>query len=171
VRPGLNVGVKATFRGLTGAAKTFLADLDAAADSIFATYYPLANDFTVLPTTVVRTDLDALCALYPGRPIDLLEFGAPSSALLISSEAIQSLFVHALFAAWDAHAVQIPLVFFDWQTDVSPAQLAQFEAYYGSSDPNFVAYLGTLGLRTYTGSGTDKLGWTALATELLVRGW
>jgi hypothetical protein len=171
VRPGLNVGVKATFRGLTGAAKTFLSDLDADADAVFATYYPLANDFTVLPTTVVRDDLDALCALYPGRPIDLLEFGAPSSALLISSEAVQALFVHALFDAWDAHAVQIPLVFFDWQTDVSPAQLTQFEAYYGSSDPNFVAYLGTLGLRTYTGSGADKLGWTALATELAIRGW
>jgi len=171
LRPGLNVGVKATFRGLTGAAKTFLAALDADADSIFATYYPLATDFTVLPTTAVRADLDALCGLYPGRPIELLEFGAPSSALLISSEAVQSLFVHALFEAWDAHADQIPLVFFDWQTDVSPAQLAQFEAYYGSSDPNFLAYLGTLGLRTYPGSGTDKLGWTALASELLIRGW
>lgn len=171
VRPGLNVGVKATFRGLTGAAQTFLADLDADADSIFATYYPLATDFTVLPTTAVRADLDDLCALYPGRAIELLEFGAPSSALLVSSEAVQALFVEALFGAWDAHASQIPLVVFDWQTDVSPAQLSQFEAYYGISDPNFLAYLGTLGLRTWPGSGTDKLGWTTLATELLIRGW
>jgi hypothetical protein len=104
VRPGLNVGVKATFRGLTGAAKTFLADLDADADSIFATYYPLATDFTVLATTVVRADLDALCALFPGRAMISSEFGAPSSALLISSER-WALFVHALFDAWDAHAV------------------------------------------------------------------
>ena len=171
VRPGLPVGVKATWSGLTGFAKDFLDDLNAATDAVLVTYYPLQPDFSLLPTTRVADDVDELCALYPGREIQLLEYGAPSSALLGSSDFVQAAFVHALFVAWDAHAEQIPLVFFDWQTDVSPAALSQFEAYYGISDPNFLAFLGTLGLRTYTGSGSDKLGWTALATELAMRGW
>ncbi|HET6162779.1 MAG TPA: hypothetical protein VFG37_03880 [Planctomycetota bacterium] len=171
VRPGLPVGVKATWNGLTGAAKDFLAGLNAATDAVLATYYPLQSGFFVLPTTTVADDFDLLCALYPGRPIEFLEFGAPSSALLGSSDLVQAAFVDALFEAWDAHADQIPLAFVDWQTDVSPAQLSQLEAYYGISDPNFLAYLGTLGLRTYPGSGTDKLGWTTLATQLAIRGW
>jgi len=171
VRPGLPVGVKATWSGLTGAAKDFLSDLNAATDAVLVTYYPLQFDFTVLPTTAVADDFDELCALYPGRPIEFLEFGAPSSALLGSSDLVQAAFVDALFSSWDDHADQIPLAFVDWQTDVSPAQLSQFEAYYGSSDPNFLAFFGTLGLRTWPGAGTDKPAWTALSAELALRGW
>jgi hypothetical protein len=39
------------------------------------------------------------------------------------------------------------------------------------SDPTFLSYLGTLGLRTHAGSGTDKPAFAALMAQAKARGW
>jgi hypothetical protein len=168
-RPGLKVGVVATFDGLTGPSQKPLQALNASSDLILTTYYPLNPDFTVRPLTTIAPDLARLCALYPKRSVALLEAGCPSSPDCASSPALQAEFVRRLLAAWDAHAAQIVSVTFSWQTDISPEGTAGFGKYYGVSAKPFAAFLGSLGLRTY--AGKDKPAWNALKEEAKVRGW
>jgi hypothetical protein len=168
-RPGLKVGVVATFNGLTGPSQKPLQALNSGGDLVLATYYPLKLDFTVSPPTTVGPDLTHLCALYPKRSIALLEAGCPSSLDCHSSTALQAEFVRRLFAAWDAHAAQIVSVTFSWQTDISPEATAGFGKYYGVSAKPFAAFLGSLGLRTY--EGKDKPAWNTLNEEAKARGW
>ncbi len=170
-RPGLRVGVAATFDGLTGETREPLRRLNAASDVIAATYYPLNNDFTVRPPASPGPDLARLCGLYPGRRVMLVEAGYPSSRECGSSEAEQATFVRSLFSAWDAHASQIISITFSWETDISPTTVAADTRYYGVSTDAFAAFLGSLGLRTRTGSGRDKPAFTALGEEAHIRGW
>jgi hypothetical protein len=170
-RPGLIVGSKATFAGLMSYAKVNLQALNQSSDVIMVTYYPLNPDFTVRDPSVVRTDIDAITVLYPGRQISLLEAGYPSSLVLNSSEARQREFIQKIFAAWDAHASQIRLISFTLLTDFSVAAVDDLASYYGIIDPNFKEYLLTLGLRTYAGAGTDKEAFIALQEEVNARRW
>lgn len=166
LRPGLPVGVKATLEGLTGAPRERIDALNRSSDVVLATYYPLEPDFTVRDPAVVHEDIDALVARHPDRPVFLHETGYPSGAKCGSSEELQAEFVRQVFSAWDAHADRIRLVIFTWLTDVSPRSLRDMESYYGISQPAFLEYLGTLGLRTYPAAGADKAGFAALKDEV-----
>jgi len=86
-----------------------------------------------------------------------------------SSEAMQASFVRSVFAAWDTLPTRIPVVNVNWLTDVSAATLAQWEAYYGLSDPAFLGFLGSLGLRT--SAPVEKQAFGALVDEAVARGW
>lgn len=170
-RSGLVVGAKSTHDGLTGAALSPLWTLNQHADGLFATYYPLNGDFTVQDPSVVLGDLWQLVFLYPDRPIYLMEAGFPTSPLCNSSDLQQAQFVRQLFRSWDLFHDRIRLMDFTWMHDLSPQAVADLGNYYGISDPVFLEYLRTLGLRTHAGPGLDKPGWTTLATEAASRGW
>jgi hypothetical protein len=60
---------------------------------------------------------------------------------------------------------------FTWLHDMSPSELAIQEAYFGLSDPAFLTFLGSLGMRSYAGSGAAKTAWTVLREEASERGW
>jgi len=171
LRAGLKVGTKATFNGLMGSAtKTLLQNVNAYSDAVLVTYYPLNADFTIKdPNVTVQIDFQALCDLYAGKLIYFLEAGLPTSSKLGSSENKQAVFIQQVFRQWDNHTDQIKVVSFLWLHDPSDAELDTYEAYYGLSDPNFLAYLGTLGLRTNT--GVDKQGFKTLVAEANARGW
>jgi len=171
MRPDLPVGTKATFAGLTGYARERLQELNRSSDVIMVTYYPLNDDFTVKDPSVVAADFEALIAVYPDRPIYVLEAGYPSSADCGSSEPKQAAFVRQLFRAWDAHASQIQLLFFTWLTDLPHSSVGDLTDYYAVSDNRFAEFLRTLGLRTYSGSGSDKQALRALEAEAKARGW
>ena len=171
LRPGLRVGVTATFGGLVGPDATHLQALNTSADVISVTYYPLLPDFTVSDPSVVGADFDALVALYPGRTIVFQECGYPSSPDCNSSEVKQRDFVAAVFQAWDRHASQIDHISFFKQTDWSDATVDGFLVYYGVATPEFRGYLISLGMRTFAGAGTDKAAWTAFEQEAAARGW
>jgi len=169
--PALNVGVKGTFDGLTDTAKSYLETLNQNADVVMVTYYPLNNDFTVQDPDVVESDFQELLSIYSGKPIYFLEAGYPSSSLCNSSEEKQAEFIKEVFESWDNHSSEIPFIIFIWLTDISQTTLDYYESYYGVSDQKFLGFLGTLGLRTYAGSGTDKKAFTTLQTEAKARGW
>lgn len=164
LRPNLLVGTKGTLPGLTGDLRDHLESLNRQSDVILVTYYPLENDFTVKDPTVVKEDFQAITNQYPDKLIYFDELGYPSGAKCNSSEAKQAEFVRRVFAAWDVHLDQIGLVIFTWLTDVPPDSVREMENYYGLSDKAFLEYLGTLGLRNY--SGTDKQAFTALKIEV-----
>lgn len=171
LRAGLRVGVKVTLDGLRGPAQASVLSLERFTDVVMLNHYPLEPDFTVQAPVAVRAAFDDAVRLNPGRVVWFTELGYPSGALCRSSEALQAEFVRQTFHAWDAHRDVVGLVEFVWQTDVSPAALSAFAAYYGLNDPVFLAYLGTLGLRRYPGSGSDKPAFVRLRKESRKRGW
>jgi hypothetical protein len=168
-RSGLLVGSKLGFGGLTGEAHTLSANLIQTSDVVMLTYYPLNNDFTVKNPDVVHEDFAKLVKLFPNKPIYILEAGYPSSPLLGSSEETQADFVREIFRAWDTQAEHIKLLDFLWLHDIPPAVVEELGDYYGFRDEKFLAYLATLGLRTF--DGEDKEAFKVLGLETKQRGW
>ena len=172
--PSLRVSSTLTFNGVKQGAvplMRFVNDLD----FVSVTYYPLNGDFTVRQNADVATDVALVLDRFPTKQVQFAEVGLPSSATNESSEENQAAFVTQIFRAWDAHADRIPFMAYLWLSDLSEQSAQSFVAYYGASGaPNserFKEYLRTLGLRSFPGAGTDKLGFTRLQQELSSRGW
>lgn len=170
-RRNLKVGVVAQFSGLAESAVERFKALKATSDLIFVTYYPLDSAFHVKAPAIVHTDFARLTKLYANRPLNVIEIGYPTGAACGSSEEKQAEFVRNVFQMWDRYAAQIPTLHFEWLTDLAPAAVEGFGKYYGVSTEGFKGFLATLGLRTYPGSGRDKLGFLALKEEAKARGW
>jgi alpha-L-arabinofuranosidase len=168
-RPNLLVGSKVGFGGLTNEAYTLSADLVRASDVVMLTYYPLNADFSVKNPEVVHEDFAKLVALFLDKPIYVLEAGYPSSPLLGSSEEKQADFIREIFRAWDTHTAHIELLDFLWLHDIPPAVVKELGDYYRLKDEKFLAYLATLGLRTF--DGEDKEAFKVLRLETKKRGW
>jgi hypothetical protein len=168
-RASLIVGSKVTFAGLTGSAYTLSSSIVTTSDAVMLTYYPLNADFTVKNPRVVFDDFARLVQAFPDKPIYILEAGYPSSLLLGSSEEKQADFVQNVFRAWDEQAAYIKLIDFLWLHDIVPALVAELGGYYGLKDEKFLAYLATLGLRTF--DGRDKQAFRAFQQEAQARGW
>ncbi len=169
--PRLNVGTSATLYGLVGMAKEGLREVNRQADLVIVTYYPIDPGVGVKDPSTVRGDFRSLIDTYPGKPIVFSEAGYPSSGELKSSEQRQAEFVREVFSAWDAHAAQVRQVTFYHLTDTGPDAVAYFTRYYGLSSGPFKAFLGSLGLRTFAGSGKDKEAFGVLRGEAKARGW
>ncbi|MBA4192119.1 MAG: hypothetical protein C0467_29430 [Planctomycetaceae bacterium] len=169
--PKTPVGVSVMFNGLTGPTAKLAAGLNKDADVVMVSYYPLNADFTIKPVNAVEADFAAVCKAYPKRPVHFVEAGCPSGTKCGSSEEKQKQFVEHLFRAWDRHADQVKLVMFVWLNDVPDEMVKWCEKYYKINNPAFLDYIATLGLRTFKGSGTDKLAYTALKELAKARGW
>lgn len=170
-RPKLNVGASATLDGLVGLAREELREINRHTDLVIVTYYPLEPGVGVKDPSTVHDDFRKLADSYAGKPIVFSEAGYPSSGDLKSSQRRQAEFVRELFKAWDAHAAQVRQVTFYQLTDTGPDAVAYFTRYYGLSGGPFKAFLGSLGLRTFAGSGRDKEAFGALREEAKARGW
>ena len=168
--PGVPVGAKVMFKGAQ-AYPDRLRPLWDASDVVMLTYYPLNDDFTVHSPDVVAKDFDRMVTLAAGKPVYLLEAGYPSGEACDSNEEKQAEFVHQVFRAWDAHADAMPLVLFFALTDLSPAMTQKYQGYYGVRGTAFGEFLRTLGLRTWSGKGQDKLAYRVLLAETQARGW
>ena len=169
--PALAVGASATLDGLVGAQKAVLRQVNREADLVIVTYYPLETGVGVRDPSTVVGDIHRLVDTYPAVPIIFSEAGYPSSAALKSSEQRQAEFVREVFKAWDAHPAQIRQITFYHLTDSGPDTVAEFTRYYGLSAGPFKAFLSSLGLRTFPGSGTDKEAFRTLREEAKSRGW
>lgn len=169
------VGVETTWISATIASKNQIIDLNEHSDMMVLSYYPENTDFTVRPPTDVHSDIETLMSYYPSMPIFIIECGYQTSADCNSSDAKQQQFIHEMFSLWDAHPTRINFMGFLWLTDLSSAQVDKLVSDYQASGlPSlnaFRGYLQTTGLRTYSGNGTDKAGFTQLKTELQSRGW
>jgi hypothetical protein len=169
LRPGMDIGVKMRFRGLTRDAIEQAQALNEYSDVVLLTYYPLNADFTVRPPWQVDEELGKVAALYPDRVAMLLECGYPSGVGVGSSEELQADFVRQVFAAWDHRALWLRAVCFTWLHDRSPGDIESFSRHYGVDDEQFLEFLATLGLRTF--DGRPKAAFDVLRTEVGVRGW
>ena len=170
LRPGLQVGTVGTLKGLTTDHPARFQSLNAAADLVLATHYPMDGGFQFLPPATVEADLDALVALGYAQPIHVVELGYASGAACGSTEEKQRQFVAHAFAAWDRHASKIASIYFSWLTDMTAADASATAAYYGlAGNAAFVDFLRTLGQRGET--GTPKPAFTQAIAEAVARGW
>ncbi len=168
--PGLKVSTELTFDGLinqNSAAQT----LNTNSDYIGVSYYPLNIDFTMKPVTAIPTDFAALVALYPVKQLCFYQYGYASSTLCNSSLLQQKQFISQSFTSWDMYATHIKMIDFTWLHDLSPSQVSYYSAYYGISNPIFLEYLRTIGMRDWANRGTDKPALQELRCQAKVRGY
>jgi len=168
--PGLKVSTELTFDGLINY-NSYAQTLNANSDYIGVSYYPLNPNFTVKPVSTVPGDFTTITTLYPSKPICFYQYGYPSSAFCNSSEAQQAQFITQTFSAWDTHASNIRMVDFTWLHDLSTAAVNYNATYYGISDTVFLEFLRTLGLRTWSGNGTNKQAFFELQCQAKKRGY
>lgn len=167
----LSVGTTFTWGGLTNSLQGPLCQItNVSGDHISATYYGITQGFLVKPPTDVITDINDLVTLHPGnKPIRFAEIGYPTSAVCSSSEQLQSEFIEAMFSAWDTHMDRIKYMGYFLTTDWSQATVDTLAVYYGISDPAFLEYLRTLGLRTNPDAGMHKAAYYTMLCELNAR--
>jgi hypothetical protein len=168
--PGLKVATELTFDGMVNQ-NSFAQTLNSSSDYIGVSYYPLNANFTVKPVSTIPVDFATLVGLYPSKPLCFYQYGYPSSTTCNSSDLQQAQFITQTFTTWDTYAAQIKLIDFTWLHDLSPATVAYYSTYYGISDPVFLEYLRTLGLRTWGSTGTDKLALHELQCQAKQRGY
>ena len=169
--PGIILGVKNTVtNGVFGEDLSHVQQVNQFTDVVMLTYFPQSPSFQVLDPETVHTHLQQIVSSFPGREIWLNEVGYQSGTeYCASTQTKQAHFYHEFFTAWDTNRQNIKLVLIDWLHDISSEQLAEMEEYYGISDPGFLEYLATLGLRYH--DGTDKYAWPQLLEETHARGW
>lgn len=141
-------------------------------DKLSITYYPINSDFTVKDPDVIWADFDKLMSHYSGIPIFIQEIGYPSAEKLNSSEIKQSSFFCNFFSVWDKYPKIIDKVSILRLNDVSEASARQTAQFYGiPNNENFIAYIQTLGIRTWEENGTNKLAFETIKTALQKREW
>ena len=157
--PSLSVGVTTTFGGFSGDSTAAVQSLNASSDVVILTYYPLQGDSQGAPVTSPTTDIPRMVSLAGGKPVVLQEAGYPSGALNGSSEAAQQQFVTDLFQAWHTAGDGLPFLSYFLLYDFDATTCNELGTYYGVTDPAFLSYLCTLGLRHADGS--VKPAWDA----------
>lgn len=171
LRPSLKVTCEASLGGLTATSAGYLQTLNSNSDYIGVSYYPLNNDFTVKPFSALTADFAALVSAYPSKPIYFYQYGYPSASICNSSLNLQAQFITQTFTLWDTYSSNIKMIDFTWMHDYSPAAVSYYSTYYGITDPVFLGYLGSLGLRTYSGKGTNKPAFDELICQANQRGY
>ncbi|HVU13637.1 MAG TPA: hypothetical protein VHD90_20295 [Phototrophicaceae bacterium] len=162
VDPDVQVGVTVTYSGLLAHTDQIMT-LNEHSDVFFLTYYPLETDFTANHPDAPLTDFPKMVEIARGLPVILQEVGYPSADLLHSSEADQAAFVRNVFTAWKSAGNAIPFLNYFLLHDLTEDICNQLEGYYGLKNPNFHAYLCTLGLRQ--ANGTPKLAWQTFVDQ------
>jgi hypothetical protein len=168
--PGLKVATELTFGGIT-TQNTFAQILNTNSNYIGVSYYPLNNNYTVKPVSAIPADFSTLVGLYPSKPICFYQFGCPSGSSCNSSQTLQAQFIAKTFTSWDTYASNIRMIDFTWLHDIDSASVNYYSTYYGVTDTIFLEFLGTLGLRTWYGMGTDKLALDELRCQAKQRGY
>lgn len=170
----LKVGVTLTHHGLIAPTiSNYCKIINSKTDIISTTYYPLENNFTMKPTSVVATDFGDLVNEYPDttKPIYFAECGYSSSDICNSSESQQAQFYEEVFDSWDTYQANIKYLTIFKTNDWSHSEVAALVPYYGITDTTFYEYLRTLGVRTYPGNGENKLAYETIKCELNARNW
>jgi hypothetical protein len=159
VRGGIKTGVKITYAGVMGDARTHARALGNNLDVTLITYYPLNANFTARPVAQSLADFEMMSAIFAGREIHLAEIGYPSGEECSDGEAAQAAFVDTVFQFWANHVDQFKSINWTWMTDVSDAEVSAATAQYGVSSPCFQEYFATLGLERR--DLTPKAAWQA----------
>ncbi|MFX1256756.1 MAG: hypothetical protein ACFFAN_02770 [Promethearchaeota archaeon] len=167
--PNTKIGCKTMFKALTVTNKDEIFTLNNFSDVIMTTYYPLNDDFSVKPLSILRKDFDNITQLYENREIYFLEVGYPSNETLGSSNSMQAAFIEEIFRQWDLYVDQVKVIHIVWLHDKSTTEVNDLCNYYNNYSENFKAYLGSIGIRT--SDGIDKEAFLKLKNMAQIRSW
>ena len=156
----LKVGITATHNGLIDEpARSLLLNLNQRTDFVSASLFPRTSDYSIHEPESIGPELENLIAAYPGREVQLVRIGYPSSPGTFSSTTKQSQFLKALFTFWDIHREAVSsLTFTALHDSPLPAQPDRADRYAAS-----------LGLRTRDGKA--KPAYHTLRNLAFERGW
>ena len=151
------VGIITTFDGLQRH-PDLVKQIQSNFDVTMMTYYPVTQNFQVLPMGDVGSHFDSMLAMSGSKPLYLTEVGCPAGELNKSSEDIQAQFVTNVFDQLKQKGSKVAFANFFEQSDF-PAQMVEaLEQYYQLKDEGFSSYLGTLGLRKSNGTPRKAYG-------------
>jgi hypothetical protein len=169
-RASVTVGMNVAFAGLVDSAEVpSITSLLSSSPDVFVSYYGGDTGSGQTTTTTVSADVATMVTFAGSRPLILKELGY-ATGTTGDSTAGQVGFLADLFAAWDAHAAQIPMVTISRMFDGNLADCAsEAETYGEAGNEDFIEYLCTLGLRTVT--DTPKPAWGTLAAAAGARGF
>lgn len=116
-------------------------------DMLSVTYWPLDQNFTVLPTAIsdMSQIISDLVNAAEGKPIIIKEAGLPSSTITNSSEQLQAHFAEELFRN-TIDIDQIKIVGWDFLADYNQETIDYWVNFQQIHTPEFRAYIGSLGL-------------------------
>lgn len=129
-------------------------------DMLSITYWPLFEDFTVMPTAIedVENNIAALLTAAENKPVVIKEAGLPTSAVTNSSEKLQAQFIEELFRQ-TMHVDRVEIVGWDFLADFDRANVEYWVNFQGIDTPEFRAYIGSIGLLDTLGN--PKQGYDA----------
>ena len=141
-------------------------------DELGLTYYLMDYTFMIKDPGVVTSDFNQVFALVGSVHVYLQEAGYSTSGDCGGSFANQSAFVDQIFSVWDTHSSQMPFVSFLRMNDLSLTDAESTASGYGlGTDTAFIAYLQTLGFRTYNSPSTNKPALIEVRNQTQLRGW
>ncbi len=176
IKPHVNqYGIPLHFTGtLTGLVETpgVWTEMANAIDKLSITYYPLNPDFSVKQPDIIFDDFQNLISTFGDQPIFIQEIGYPSATRLNSSTQKQAAFFCNFFQVWDMYKDKITHTSILRLNDVSEASAKNTVQTYGIlNDQNFIAYIQSLGIRTWEGIGQNKPAFETIRQELEKRSW
>ncbi len=168
--PNTLISCETTFAAFVGPDLAHVRTLHQHSDIIGLSYYPLNSKLEgVKPPQIVHADFQTVVNAIPQKPIIYYQIGYPSSPSLGSSLHQQAAFITEAFRAWDTHASRIRMLNFQWMHETPDVGVDQYVKYYQHDTPNFRAFLGSLGLQSW--SGEPKPAWETLKKEAKTRGF
>ena len=168
--PGTLISCETTYASFSGEALKHVQELHRYSDAIGISYYPMKKALSAVESPeIVHTDFARVVASIPEKPIIFYQIGYPSSQDLGSSPRLQAEFIEAVFAAWDEYPDRILMLNFQWMHETPGFGLDQYARYYSYDTPEFRAFLGSLGMRSW--SGEPKPAWRVLTEAAKVRGF
>jgi len=170
-RPGIRIACEATYDGMTTYARDHVLAINQNCDVIGVSYYNLNSDFTVKLPVYIHTAFNTVVNLFPAKPIYFVELGYPSSVICKSSYSMQAQFIDEIFSAWDSAASHVVAINFLQLHDFSPQLVQYYSSFYRIQDTIFKEYLGSYGLRTYPGIGSNKPAFDRLVCDAAKRGY
>jgi len=168
--PGTLISCETTAAAFVGPDLPRVQTLHQYSDVIGVSYYPMKEKLSgVKSPESVHADFEIVVNAIPGKPIIYYQIGYPSSPALGSSPQRQAAFITEAFRAWDTHVSRILMLNFQWMYETPPNGVDHYVEYYQYDTPNFRSFLGSLGLKSW--SGPPKPAWETLKKEAKARGF
>jgi hypothetical protein len=162
LKPGIKTGYAVMLDAQFHLHQPYMAETADSADVMIGTYYGTSGDSVIDPVEI-ESLIDTFVTLSGDKPLIISELGYPCSPVLRSSDSMQADFITHAFIAWEKHKNKIPFIHFMKMWEWTSAQVQVFTQYYGLDNPEFVAFLSSIGLHDTLGN--PKPAWDRLVQE------
>ena len=168
IKPEVKVGVTTMYTTLH-ANPQIIQRIQEGLDLVSMTYYPLKQDFSVLPVSDVPGQIKEMVQFAGTRQLFIQEAGYPASPLLGSSGKQQAAFVDAVFDCVTANRGHVLGVSFFLAIDLNDQLVNTLVGYYGVQGARVREYLASLGFKDQYGKA--RPAWDAFMMNVIASKW